>query len=52
MRHWLIEGLVAFNVFKGKVKSSVTDGQMLARVLLAQLKAVEPPARADSAAAE
>jgi biopolymer transport protein ExbB len=47
-----IPAVVAFNVFKAKVKSSVTDGQMLSRVLLAQLKAVEPAARAESAAAE
>jgi len=44
-----IPAVVAFNVFKGRVKDSVTDGQMLSRVLLAQLKAVEPAAR-DAAA--
>jgi biopolymer transport protein ExbB len=36
-----IPAVVAFNVFKGKVRDAVTDCQMLARVLLAQLKAVE-----------
>ena len=36
-----IPAVVAFNVFKGKVKGCVTDGQMLARVLLSQLKAVD-----------
>jgi hypothetical protein len=29
-------------VYKGKVKDSVTGAQTLARVLLSQLKAVEP----------
>jgi biopolymer transport protein ExbB len=37
-----IPAVVAFNVFKGIVKDAVTEGQLLARVLLAQLKAVEP----------
>jgi biopolymer transport protein ExbB/TolQ len=46
-----IPAVVAFNVFKARVKTSVTDGQMLARTLLAQLKAVEPVVR-QSAAAE
>jgi biopolymer transport protein ExbB len=46
-----IPAVVAFNVFKGKVKDAVVDGQMLSRVLLAQLKAVEPSAR-EAAAAE
>lgn len=36
-----IPAVVAFNVFKAKVKDAVTDCQMLARVLLAQLKAVD-----------
>jgi biopolymer transport protein ExbB/TolQ len=36
-----IPAVVAFNVFKGKVKAAVTDGQLLARVLLSQLKASE-----------
>jgi biopolymer transport protein ExbB/TolQ len=40
-----IPAVVAFNVFKARVKSSVTDGQMLARTLMSQLKAVEPAAR-------
>ena len=37
-----IPAVVAFNVFKARVKDSVTDCQMLARILLSQLKAVEP----------
>ena len=37
-----IPAVVAFNVFKARVKTSVTDGQMLARTLMSQLKAVEP----------
>lgn len=37
-----IPAVVAFNAFKAKVKHAVTDGQGLARVLLSQLKAVEP----------
>ncbi|HEX3695361.1 MAG TPA: MotA/TolQ/ExbB proton channel family protein [Polyangia bacterium] len=37
-----IPAVVAFNVYKGKVKDAVTGGQTLARVLLAQLKAAEP----------
>ena len=32
-----IPAVVAFNVFKGRVKQSVTDCQLLARLLLAQL---------------
>jgi biopolymer transport protein ExbB/TolQ len=36
-----IPAVVAFNVFKGKVKEAVTDCQMLARVLLSELKAVD-----------
>jgi hypothetical protein len=32
-------------VFKARVKTSVTDGQMLARIVLSQLKAVEPAVR-------
>src|SRR4051812_43402187 len=46
-----IPAVVAFNVFKAKVKDAVVDGQMLSRVLLAQLKAVEPASR-EAAAAE
>ena len=34
-----IPAVIAFNVFKGRVKAAVTDGEMLARVLLASLKA-------------
>ena len=40
-----IPAVVAFNVFKARVKESVTDGQMLSRILLSQLKAVEPAIR-------
>ena len=40
-----IPAVIAFNVFKGRVKQSVTDCQLLARLLLAQLKAIEAPAR-------
>lgn len=40
-----IPAVVAFNVYKARVKNSVTDGQMLARTLMSQLKAVEPAAR-------
>ena len=40
-----IPAVVAFNVFKARVKESVTDGQMLSRILLSQLKAVEPAVR-------
>jgi len=36
-----IPAVVAYNQFKGIVKSAVTDGQMLARVLLAELKSSE-----------
>jgi biopolymer transport protein ExbB len=44
-----IPAVVAFNVFKGKVKSAVTDCQMLSHILLSQLKSVEParPAAAE-----
>jgi biopolymer transport protein ExbB/TolQ len=41
-----IPAVIAFNVFKGRVKSSVTDCQMLARILLSHLKSVEPPLQA------
>jgi biopolymer transport protein ExbB/TolQ len=37
-----IPAVVAFNVFKGKVKDAVTDGLTLSRVLTSQLKAAEP----------
>lgn len=36
-----IPAVIAFNVFKARVMQSVTDGQSLARVLLAELKAVD-----------
>jgi biopolymer transport protein ExbB len=36
-----IPAVIAFNVFKGRVKDAVTDCQMLARILLSQLKAVD-----------
>ena len=45
-----IPAVVAFNVFKGKVKDAVVDGQMLSRVLLSQLKAVESLVREREAA--
>ncbi|HEY2902324.1 MAG TPA: MotA/TolQ/ExbB proton channel family protein [Polyangia bacterium] len=44
-----IPAVVAFNVFKGKVKDAVTGGQTLARVLLAQLKAAEPARNREAA---
>jgi biopolymer transport protein ExbB len=40
-----IPAVVAFNVFKGRVRGAVTDGQMLSRLLLSQLKAAEPVVR-------
>jgi biopolymer transport protein ExbB/TolQ len=40
-----IPAVVAFNVFKGRVRAAVTDGQMLSRLLLSQLKAAEPAVR-------
>jgi biopolymer transport protein ExbB/TolQ len=36
-----IPAVIAFNVFKGRVKQAVTDCQLLARLLLAQLKSVD-----------
>jgi biopolymer transport protein ExbB/TolQ len=45
-----IPAVIAFNVFKGRVRASVTDCQMLARILLAHLKAVDLPAREREAA--
>jgi len=36
-----IPALVAFNVFKGRVRAAVTDCQLLARMLLAHLKAID-----------
>jgi biopolymer transport protein ExbB/TolQ len=40
-----IPAVIAFNVFKGRVRQSVTDCQMLARILLSHLKSVETPLR-------
>lgn len=37
-----IPAVVAYNVFKSRVKHAVTECEMLARVLLSNLKAVEP----------
>jgi biopolymer transport protein ExbB/TolQ len=36
-----IPAVIAFNVFKGKVKDAVTNGQLLSRILLSQLKSAE-----------
>jgi biopolymer transport protein ExbB/TolQ len=36
-----IPAVIAFNIFKARVMQAVTDGQSLARVLLAQLKATD-----------
>jgi biopolymer transport protein ExbB/TolQ len=36
-----IPAVIAFNAFKGRVKQAVTDCQLLARMLLAQLKSVD-----------
>jgi biopolymer transport protein ExbB/TolQ len=44
-----IPAVIAFNVFKGRVKTAVTDCQMLARMLLAELKAVDLGRRAAAA---
>jgi biopolymer transport protein ExbB/TolQ len=41
-----IPAVIAFNVFKGRVKDVVTNCQMLARILLAQLKSVDVNDRA------
>ena len=41
-----IPAVVAYNVFKGRVKQAVTDCQMLARVVLAQLKATDGSGKA------
>jgi biopolymer transport protein ExbB/TolQ len=46
-----IPAVIAFNVFKGRVKQSVTDCQMLSRLVLAHLKAVEPARGAPAAEA-
>jgi biopolymer transport protein ExbB/TolQ len=45
-----IPAVIAFNVFKGRVKQAVTDGQLLARVLLAQLKSLDLGRMAGAAA--
>lgn len=44
-----IPAVIAFNVFKGWVKQSVTDAQMLARILLAQLKSIDLSTRGAAA---
>jgi biopolymer transport protein ExbB/TolQ len=36
-----IPAVVAFNVFKGKVKEAVTDSQLLGRIILAHLKSTD-----------
>ena len=36
-----IPAVIAFNVFKGRVKDSVTNGQLLSRILLSQLKSTD-----------
>ena len=36
-----IPAVIAFNVFKGRVKDAVTSSQLLARILLSELKATE-----------
>jgi biopolymer transport protein ExbB len=36
-----IPAVIAFNVFKGRVKQSVTDCQLLARILLSELKSTD-----------
>jgi len=41
-----IPAVIAYNVFKSRVKAATTDCQTLSRILLAELKAVETPARA------
>jgi biopolymer transport protein ExbB/TolQ len=44
-----IPAVVAYNAFRGRVKSSVTNCQMLARILLAQLKSTDVGASAAAA---
>lgn len=46
-----IPAVVAYNAFKGTVKTRVTDTEALARVLLAQLKSVEKPGELGKASA-
>lgn len=41
-----IPAVIANNVFKGRIKTSVTECEMLARVLLADLKATDPARKA------
>jgi biopolymer transport protein ExbB len=41
-----IPAVIAFNVFKGRVKDSVTNGQLLSRILLSQLKSTDVVGRA------
>jgi biopolymer transport protein ExbB/TolQ len=36
-----IPAVIAFNVYKGRVKDAVTNGQLLSRILLAQLKSTD-----------
>jgi biopolymer transport protein ExbB/TolQ len=36
-----IPAVIAFNVFKGRVKDAVTSGQLLSRILLSQLKSTD-----------
>jgi biopolymer transport protein ExbB/TolQ len=43
-----IPAVIAYNYFKGKVKHAVTECEMLARVLLANLKAAEPASARES----
>jgi biopolymer transport protein ExbB/TolQ len=45
-----IPAVIAYNVFKGRVKTAVTDCQLLARIVLAHLKATEPMRAAIEAA--
>ena len=44
-----IPAVIAFNAFKGRVKTAVTDCQLLARMVLAELKAVDLGRRAAAA---
>ncbi len=43
-----IPAVIAYNVFKGRVKQAVTDCQMLSRVVLAQLKATDGSGKIES----
>jgi biopolymer transport protein ExbB len=47
-----IPAVIAFNVFKARVKEAVTDAQLLARTLLSQLKSVDSGRDAKPMAAE